>query len=274
MKLTYEDTKEYLTNQLLESVSKGNDENKELRNSLSQSEILFNVITKICKNLYNNQFIPINSLEEFSNYGIQLLNNGWFYIENKSLKGKFINVNAVFKNAYCESKECHKSAYLFMMDYNLEELKLRSGTINPYNYKEEILHSICTFKKGGNEYVFDGAYYLLMDKDFYYNLFKFNETQSLSRDTILIDRKTLSKKRITSNSKLKSNIRYRLAKSHIYLSRRFSGIGFVVYLYNREAFLDKSKKTPLSEFEKQNDLALEKLNNMIEEKEGEEARKF
>lgn len=275
MKMTYKETKDNLTRQLIQNVSTGKDIKEKIdSSSLTQSESLFNVIFQVCSHLYENKKLPTATILELVKLGVAKSKAGWFLINNEIAKGRFINANAIFKTAYCESKECHKSAYQFMIDYRLENMKLRSGTIKPYEVGDGILHSIVTFNKGDREFVFDGAYYVVMDKQLYYSIFQFEDTQVLSRYTVMSDRIRLAQDNIISKPYLKENKKYKLVnpKSYANLSKRFSGMGFVIYLYNRDAFINK--QTPIEQFEAENREALEQLNQKIQEIEGSDSFKF
>lgn len=272
MKMTYEETKNFLTEQLVENISSQNIvRNRLISNSLSESEILFNAIVQTCKLSYKNNSLPNSFIKYINDLGIFKHKTGGFYIKNSLAIGKFFPANQVFKNVYCESEECHKVAYSFMMNFNLEDMELLSGRIRPYDMENGFLHSVCMFKQNGKEYVFDGAYYLVMEKDLYFKIFQFEKLHSMTRDVMLYDRVMLSSDDSVQDGILKSKTKYKPSKI---LSKRFSGLGFVRYLYNRESFVKASKEIELEEFKKDNDLALEQLNQKLAEIEGKDAYQF
>lgn len=269
MKKTYQETKDYLIDKLIEDVSS----EKSIREciesfSLTFQEGIFNLISLTCKYLYSKKPLPQVLLNSLEDYGIKELYNGWFLVNNQSYQGRFINANAIFKDVFCKSKECHKAAYNFIIDFKQNDMFLRSGTIKPYRTGQPILHSICTFTNDEKEYVFDGSHAVLMEKNLYYAIFDFQEQQVLSRRAILHDRKCF----IKTSPLLKTTKKYSLTQDHENLTRSFSGMGFVIYLYNREAIMNSLKN--ITDLEKQNQEAVQVLNERLKNAYGESVDKF
>lgn len=274
MDRSYKRTKEFL----IKTILKNRSQEKDLRfrlinNKLTDKEHFLNFIHELCENLYYNIPIDENMKNQLEFFNIKKSFSGWFHVDNGFAKGNFINPNYIFQDVYCDIKQCHQTAYNFIVEHSMKDIKLLSGTIRPYEVGEGYLHSICSFKKDDIEYVFDGANFLLMDKNLYYKLFNFKEIQSLSRHTILKDKFLLSQKKINPKTILKNNAQYKLAKNFISISKRFSGMGFIIYLYDRQGYL-LAAKAPIEELERKNNLALKELNDKVEETLGEDAYKY
>lgn len=263
MKMTYDETKNFISNQLLRNVYVDEKIDSSLFND---RELLIKIICRLCENKFNDEVVNSQVLKDCRNYNIKKLSTGWFSVDNEIINGRFINANAIFRKACCKKYECHQTSYNFMLENLLENMQQRSGTIEPYN-NEKFLHSICTFTNNGKDYVFDGAKFLIMEKEAYFNLFKFNEIQSLTRRQIMMDRLKLAQEDIYPNGILKDKKLYRMATDYSNIAKRFSGMGFIIYLYNREAFMENQK--PLKQLELENCKARDWLNEKIKEIKGE-----
>ncbi len=162
--------------------------------------------------------------------------DGWFEVDKSFGKGRFINANAIFKNVLCEENACHDCAFSFASSYH-GDVKLKSGIINPYHLNSGILHSICEFEMGFRPYVFDGANFLVMDKDLYYALFDFHEIQTIGQRDLWQDISLISKAS-SFDAMVKSNRPYLPAKNWRALEKHFDGMGFLLYLYDRDASIN------------------------------------
>lgn len=260
MKMTYDETKNFISNQLLRNIMVDETADDSL---FDEREKLIKTICKLSEIMFYETTIDLQTVESCKKFNIKKLSTDWFVVDNKHAQGRFINANAIFKKSFCKKYECHQVSYNFMLENSFDEMMLKSGTIEPYNNNEKFLHSICTFKHNDKEYVFDGAKFLIMEKEMYFSMFKFKELQSLTKKDILSDRVKLAKKEISPNGILKKGERYKLCTDYSRIIKRFKGMGFVIYLYNREAFMQNEK--PLKEFEKENCLACALLNQKIEE---------
>jgi len=273
MEKSYRETKDFLINKLIEDVSTQSTIKFKIdKSSLNEREELFNAVLLTCQALYKNKRLPDNLKTLLKKFGVKKSQSGWLCIDFGNFKGKFINANAIFKYVYCESKQCHKSAYHFIIDYKREDMKLKSGIIQYYDEVKGNLHSICTFKNEGEEYVFDGANFLLMNKMLYDKLFLFEEIQSLSREEVLKDKIDLEYKNLHHKGIIKSKSRYQPIKNQSNRLKRFSGLGFVIYLYNRNAIMNNNAS--VDDLEKDNNKALKLLNEKLIEIYGEDTFKY
>ena len=202
---------------------------------LKEREVFCFMVRIFCKNLYFNKKESNPSYVNYFKKTVKKEKGGWYSINKPFGKGKFINANKLFKDVACEDSECHKCAYYFALEAPVKT-KLIFGSINPFRINNGLFHSICTFKLYDKEYVFDGANYMVMEKDLYYKVFNFMELQKISQEELIKDKEILSIK-----PTLKQNIRYKYANVDI-LSKRFYGIGFLTYLYNRNDFLSNNDK--------------------------------
>lgn len=270
---SYRETKEYLTQQLIQNVSSEKEIKKYvLTHSLDKSERLYNAILQIGKRGYFNESLDTITIMACVEFNIKKLKSGWYYVNNDFAKGKFVNANKVLENVYCEAKECHQSAYQFMLEYDFQDLTLHSGTIKPYKVGSGILHSICTFKIDNHEYVFDGANYLIIDKKLYYDIFNFNELQRLSKKMVVEDRLAMARKDITAKGILKTTKKYNPVYDFENLCKRFSGMGFIMYLYNRDMFVGETMD--VDDLERENIEAIDNLNKKINEMIGSDEYNF
>ena len=198
--------------------------------SLSDKEICCYIISEFCKSLYNHEPIKKSKYYPYFVKYLSKKSDGWFTLKGDLESGKFVNANKFFgPRIHCEENECHLCSYYFVLNSKIPT-KLVFGLINPFNLKDGLFHSIGLFKRNGKEYVFDGANYLVMDKDLYYNLYNFTPLQVLDCKQIKNDKRRLD------SPVLKKNIAYKLANIDL-LYKRFYGFGFMAYLYNRKDFL-------------------------------------
>lgn len=188
----------------------------------------------ICKSLYEGMPLKKKELDYIkSNFKKQ---NGWYSIDKPFGKGSFINANAILGvQAYCQEEKCHTNAYKFATTYHGDTC-LVFGTINPFNINNGLFHSIVLFDYKGKEYVFDGANYVVMEKELYESVFKFQEIQRITKNVLLKDKRT-----IKTTACLKKNQKVKLIRYQS-LVRRFYGLGFIAYLYNRQDFLANTDK--------------------------------
>lgn len=160
--------------------------------------------------------------------------NGWYLIYGMQDKGRFICASRLFEEVFCQEGKCHLSAYYFALDSKLKA-DLIFGSINPFNINNGLFHSICLFKLNGQEFVFDGANYLVMNKELYYHLFNFKAIQHINKEDLIKDKAQLSKPAFLKDTK-----GYKLSKQG--LGKRFYGLGFMAYLYDRQDFFKNSDK--------------------------------
>ncbi len=188
----------------------------------------------ICKSLYEGK--PLKEKElEYINKNLKK-QNGWFVIDKSFGKGSFVNANAILgEQAYCQEEKCHTNAYKFATTYHGDAC-LIFGTINPFNINNGLFHSIVLFDYNGEEYVFDGANYVVMEKGLYERVFNFQEIQRITKSVLLKDKRT-----IKTTACLKKNQKFKLIR-HQALVRRFYGLGFIAYLNNRQDFLENTDK--------------------------------
>lgn len=259
MKKSYEETKEFIFNQLLRNVFIDEIADSSL---LDSREKLIRTIHVISEKIYKGAPLDKDDICFCNKFNIKKTSSGWFVVENEFITGKFINADSILGKGFCQKYECHKMSYNFALYSNYEEVRLNSGTIQPYNNGEEFLHSICTFKANEKEYVLDSAKFLIMDKESYYKLFRFKEIQSLSKKEIQKDRLLIAQDLIGKGI-AKTDKSYKLSTDNKNISKRFKGMGFVIYLYNREAFINNPK--PINELEKENCLTRLKLLKKIQE---------
>ena len=160
--------------------------------------------------------------------------NGWYLIDGMQDKGRFICASRLFNEVFCQEGKCHLSAYYFALDSKLKA-DLIFGSINPFNINNGLFHSICLFKLNGQEFVFDGANYLVMNKELYYHLFNFKAIQYINKEDLIKDKAQLLKPAFLKDAK-----GYKLSKQG--LGKRFYGLGFMAYLYDRQDFFKNSDK--------------------------------
>lgn len=208
---------------------------KAMEHPLKEREVFCFMVPIFCKKLYYNEKVTSKVYKDYVNKNIKKEKDGWFSIDKVFGKGRFIPANRLFKDVDCEESECHKCAYYFALN-SQQKVKLVFGSINPFRINNGLFHSICTFKLYDKEYVFDASSYMVMEKDLYYKVFNFMEMQKISQEDIKKDRVILSKKPI-----LKQERGYKYANMDT-LSKRFYGMGFLAYLYNRQDFLTNSDK--------------------------------
>ena len=189
---------------------------------------------QFCKNLYEGNVVNKHS-QNFNNKLIKQ-SDGWYHVKESFGEGKFINANNLLgKKIYCRESNCHLSAYNFALNFK-GKIDIVFGTINPFNLKEGLFHSVCEFKLNNKELIFDGANYVVMDKALFIELFRFNALQRISKNELIKDKKELSSKTVIKNKKP-----YKIAQIKL-LIERFYGLGFLVYLYNRQDFLENTEK--------------------------------
>lgn len=188
----------------------------------------------ICKSLYEKTPLGQKELDYIkANLKLQ---NGWYCVDKSFGKGSFINANAILgKKVYCQEEKCHANAYKFATSYN-EDTCLIFGTINPFSINNGLFHSIVLFDYKGQEYVFDGANYVVMEKELYIRAFNFKEIQRIPKSVLLKDKRI-----IKTTACLKKNQKVKLIRYQS-LVRRFYGLGFIAYLYNRQDFLANTDK--------------------------------
>lgn len=265
--MTYEKTKEYIMNHYIKDTEYFFKLKKKLNNSsLTSKEELFLNVHYLCRQLYEGNDFDVK--EFLTMYNIKQCKNGWFYVKRDFGEGYFINADAIFDNVDCEVQQCHSKAYLFALKYKGQDVVLVSGLINPYNIDDGILHSICIFKMNDKSYVFDGANFLIMEKNLYYDLFNFTEKQRITKTELMEDRILLSYAKIPNKSMLKTKEKLQRPKNYSLLSKRFEGLGFTIYLYDRKSTL--KNKQPLNKLVKENRQAmkiLEEKTKDIEEQE-------
>ena len=90
---------------------------------------------------------------------------------------------------------------------------------------------------GFKPYVFDGANYLVMDKDLYYTLFDFREIQTIGQRVLWQDISLISKAN-PMDAMVKNNRPYLPVKNWRALEKHFDGMGFLLYLYDRDASIN------------------------------------
>ncbi len=204
--------------------------------SLNKREVLCLQLHTFCKNLYEGNPLPTNDDKQYFNKNFIKQSNGWYLINKPYAKGMFINANAFLGDKiYCEEEKCHLSAYNFALHSSFS-VDLSFGTINPFNIANGLFHSICIFNYDGKEMVFDGANYLIIEKELFDKIFNYKEIQKISKLTLIKDRKNLATKSI-----IKNNLKYKLV-NYKFLYSRFYGLGFITYLYNRADFLKNTEK--------------------------------
>lgn len=202
---------------------------------LKEREVFCFMVRIFCKDLFfNKKNNNLNYINYFKNT-IKKEKDGWYSVHKSFGQGRFINANKLFKDVCCEEAECHKTAYYFALQSSLK-VKLVFGSINPFRINNGLFHTICTFKLYDKEYVFDGANYMVMEKDLYYKVFNFMELQKISQQELIEDKEKLSVKPF-----LKQNVCYKYVNINT-LNKRFYGIGFITYLYNRKDFLLNNDK--------------------------------
>ena len=200
---------------------------------LTDKEALCLYIHTFCKNQYNH-YRPKKAIS-YNKYFTRG-KDGWYHVDMPDLKGRFKSANRYFDNkVYCEEANCHACAYSFVLNFE-GDTTLILGSINPFNLKNGLLHSVCIFTLNGEEYVFDGGHYLVMERSLYYQIFNFIEYQKLSKEEILQDLDNFAVK-----PRLKQNKFLKLWRANE-LSAKFYGFGFLTYLFDRQDYLDNYQK--------------------------------
>lgn len=234
-------TKEFIKNHLLNEVDLNNQLLSKMKNgSLDKRECFCFDLKHFCYEVTQQPFYLFsNGLSFVKEYGLSFNSaNGWFCMNNDIGKGKFIPANYLFKKAPCDPKNCHKCSYIFALGYKLDEVSIKSGLLNPFNIGDGFLHSVCEFKYKNNLYVFDGANFLVMSKSLYNKVFNFKEIETITQNTIIKDFKDISYNK--DKPLLKSEKTYIMGtpiKFNKTLLSKFSGLGFCLYLYNRNDFM-------------------------------------
>lgn len=202
---------------------------------LKEREVFCFMVRVFCRLLFMGKKITDPRVANYFKKTVHKDKDGWYSVDKPFGQGRFINANKLFKNVKCGEAECHTCAYYFVLEAPVKS-KLVFGSINPFRINNGLFHSICTFKLYDKEYVFDGANYMVMDKDLYYRTFNFMELQKISQEELIKDKEILSAKPILKNAGS-----YKFANIDV-LSKRFYGIGFLTYLYNRDDFLQNNHK--------------------------------
>lgn len=235
------DTESFIKSQILNELDYSNEIINRYKTLSFQDREYFCLDIKYYFNyFYNNSFSFLKEIEFVSKYGLQYNNDtGWFKINNSIGKGKFVLASKLFPNAPCKIKDCHKCAYLFALNSNNNAI-LKSGFVNPFSTKKGFLHSICEFQMDDESFIFDGSNYLIMSKDLYVDLFKFEELSAITHRQLINDFKSLSKINYLNKPTLKSD------KEKIYymnfnndIIKAFEGLGFCLYLYDRKNFINE-----------------------------------
>lgn len=230
------DSETFLKKRLLEETSYSFDlSQKAKKEKLSDREVLCFMLHLFCKMQYMGYRINNLVYKKYFDQNFIRGKRSWYNIKNYEGQGSFICASRLFKDVYCEETKCHLSAYYFALDSKINT-NLIFGTINPFNINNGLFHSVCTFKIGSKDYVFDGSNYMIMNKGLYYKIFNFQPLQEISQADILKDRRDLSLKPYIKRAKPYKYVR---AKG---ISNRFYGFGFMVYLYNRDDFLKNNEK--------------------------------
>ena len=228
-----------------------------------QEEFCLNLFY-FCKNLYEN---PCLVLDRYSmaKLGIMGYRDGLFFINQEFGKGSFCNANAMIESVYCEEKECHSTAYSFVSNFE-GDVSIKSGIINPYHLDSGILHSICEFKRDNKTFVFDGANYLIMEKELYYKLYNFQCVQEIAKERLLKDVSAILKS--STKGLLKSGSVCKFIQDMSAVEKHFEGFGFMLYLYDRKTSMHL--KGMGEQINKRNKEAMVELQNnvqMVEEQE-------
>lgn len=232
---------------------------KQQHGDLSKQEQFCLDLFYFCKDLYQMPTLDPDSYSLIK-LGVREIENGMYYIDQEFGRGHFCNANAMIADVYCEEKECHSTAYSFVSNYE-GKVSIKSGIINPYHLEYGIMHSICEFEKGGITYVFDGANYLIMEKDLYYKLYNFQCVQEISREKLLKDIVNISKAREKGSLKQR-NLGYSMAQDLSAVEKHFEGFGFMLYLYDRKASI--SQKGSTVQINQRNKRAMEELQKSVQ----------
>ncbi len=231
--MAYDKTKHFIIEQSkLETLYQIDYLKKKKAKGFTEQEIFCLNLCFLTKKLSERPFL-FNTAPIIQDMGIQRTPDGWFCVEKDYGKGRFINANALFKNVLCEEKACHDCAFAFASSYQ-GRVSLKSGVINPYHLTSGILHSICEFERNFSTYVFDGANYLVMDRDLYYSLFNFTEIQTIGQQDLWEDIHLFSRTHGTPEF-LKNNRPYLPPRNWKNVEKHFEGMGFLLYLYDRDA---------------------------------------
>lgn len=221
-----------------ESIKKEVDLSKKMKerfknHSLKGRELFCYEIPRVCEAFYRND--KKRNIQSLDINKCKVDDVAWIEINNAHYNGLFTNANAIFGNdVYCHVGECHYCAYSFAYKSKFP-CKLIFGKINPYDIGDGLFHSIGIFNIEDKEFVFDGASYMVMSKELYFKLFKFQPIQVLEKETIRKDYKNFAR------PTLKSNDGYILGKSNM-INKRFNAFGFITYLFDRDDFLENSDK--------------------------------
>lgn len=230
------DSEKFLKKRLIEEASYSYyTYQKAKQHPLKEREVFCFMVRIFCENHYYNKKISNSSYINYFRKNIKKEKDGWYSVDKSFGKGRFVHANKLFKDVYCEEAMCHECAYYFALEAPIK-VELVFGSINPFRINNGVFHSICLFKLYDKEYVFDASSYMVMEKDLYYRVFNFMEMQKISQDDLIEDRKVLSQEPV-----LKQNRYYKYANMDA-LNKRFYGLGFLTYLYNRNDFLSNNDK--------------------------------
>jgi hypothetical protein len=238
--MSYEKTRDCLVNKLIEgkNYQKKVDE-KVKKFALTEKAMLCYSVRYICEKLYDDEIYDTELKDYIASNNIEEKENNWLYIKRDFGEGRFINSNEIFENAFCKTNSCHSCAYRFVYFYKGDDAQLVSGVLDHINEGSGILHSIALFNLNGKEMVFDGANFMIMDKDLYYSLFNFKEISKINKTDLVSDmlKFSFSDNCEDKNKILKIN-QFSRRNGITSIPKKFSGLGFLIYLYNREAVVN------------------------------------